>query len=163
MDADFVTKGHRPESENDIGAEAMDALRAWHRQVREALVILDTPKYSTAIRSLVAWYERAFFDAEFEEPPPSEGLDAVVDELALAAQPIDSLRAIADARWAIRVGEELVKWRQCRSLGPGASPLGSATNRLELALEEARRQLEHPLSLHHRSDPNSMGKTRQSH
>ena len=71
--------------------------------------------------------------------PPSRVSFALVEELALAAQPIDSLRALADARWAIRVGEELVSWRQCCSFGQGSSPLGSATNRLELALEEARR------------------------
>ena len=145
MDADYVTKEHRPAPEIDIAADAADALRVWLRQVREALVILDTPKYSDAIRGLVAWYERVFFDAEFVESPPVEGLDAVVDELALAAQPIGLLRGIADARWAIRVGEELVNWRQCLlSFGPGSSPLGSATNRLELALEEARRQLDAP-------------------
>lgn len=113
MDADYVTKKHRPAPELDIAADAAHALRVWLRQVREALVILDTPKYSDAIRGLVSWYERVFFDAEFVEPPPIAGLDAVVDELALAAQPIASLRALADARWAIRVGEELVSWRQC--------------------------------------------------
>jgi hypothetical protein len=147
MDADYVTKEHRPAPEIDIAADAADALRVWLRQVREALVILDTPKYSNAIRGVVAWYERVFFDAEFVEPPPIEGLDAVVDELALATQPIASLRALADARRALRVGEELVSWRQCfRSFGQGSSPLGAATNRLELALEEARRQLDNPAS-----------------
>lgn len=147
MDADYATKRHRPPQEIDIAAEAADALRVWLRQVREALVILDTPKNSNAIRGLVAWYERVFFDAKLLEPPPIEGLDAVVDELALAAQPIDALRALADARWAIRVGEELVNWRQCLlSFGPGSSPLGSATNRLELALEEARGKLDNPPS-----------------
>ncbi len=143
MDADYVTKAHRQAPEIDIAADAADALRAWLRQVREALAILDTPKHSDVIRGLVAWYELVFFDADFVDPPPIEGLDAVVDELALAAQPIDSLRALANARWAIRVGEELVSWRQCfRSFGQGSSPIGSATNRLELALEQARRHLD---------------------
>jgi hypothetical protein len=147
METDYVKPGDRQGHEIDIAAEANEALRTWHRQVREALVILDTPQYSDAIRGLVAWYERVFFDAEFVEPPPIEGLDAVVDELARAAQPLDSLRALAHARWAIRVGEELVSWRQClRSFGLGSSPLGSATNRLELALEQARRQLDGPQS-----------------
>jgi hypothetical protein len=147
MDADYVTKGPRPAQEIDIAADAADALRVWHRQVREDLVILDSSKYSDAIRGLVAWYERVFFHAEFVEPPPVEGLDAVVDELALAAQPTGALHALARARWAIRVGEELVNWRQClRSFGQGSSPLGLATNRLELALEEARHQFDSPPS-----------------
>ena len=82
MEADYVTKGPRPAQEIDIAADAADALQVWHRQVREALVVLDTVSYSDAIRGLVAWYERVFFDAEFVESPPIEGLDAVVDELA---------------------------------------------------------------------------------
>jgi hypothetical protein len=67
-----------------------------------------------------------------------------VDELALAARPFDCHRTLALAHSAIRVGEELVRWRQClRTSGPGTSPLGSATNRLELALEEALHQFVH--------------------
>jgi len=147
MEIDYVKPGDRREHEIDVAADANEALRTWHRRVREALVILDTPQYSDAIRGLVAWYERVFFDAEFVEAAPIEGLDAVVDELARAAQPFDSLRALADARWAIRVGEELVSMRQClRSFGSGSSLLGSVTNRLELALEQARRQLDGPPS-----------------
>jgi len=143
MDADFVINGNGPAPEIDIAEDAADALRAWQRQVRDALIVLDTAKYSEAIRGLCAWYERVFFDGEYAEAPPRAGLDAIVDELALAAQPYDILRALARAHWAIRVAEELSNWRQClRSSGPESSPLGLATNRLELALDEARRQLD---------------------
>jgi len=144
MDADSVIIANRLAPEIDIAEEAADALRAWQRQVREALVILDNAKYSEAIRGLCAWYERVFFDGEYAETPPREGLDAIVDELALVAQPYDELRALARAHWAIRVAEELVGWRQSlQSSGPGSSPLGLASNRLELALEEARHQLDY--------------------
>jgi hypothetical protein len=138
-----VINGHRPAPEIDVAEDAADALRGWHRQVREVLVVLDAPKRSEAIRGLAAWYERVCLDGDYTEAPPREGLDIVVDELALAAQPYDILRALARAHWAIRVAEELSNWRQClRSSGPGSSPLGLATNRLELALDEARRQLD---------------------
>lgn len=73
MDADYVTKKHRPAPELDIAADAAHALRVWLRQVREALVILDTPKYSDAIRGLVSWYERVFFDAEIRRTSPDRG------------------------------------------------------------------------------------------
>ncbi len=145
MDVDHVTNACRPAQEIDIAADTADALRGWHRQVREALALLDTPKHSEAVRGLVAWYERVFFVAAYAENPPVAGLDVVVDELSLARQPFDLLRALAQARWAIRVGEELVHWRQClRSFGPDSLLLGPAKNRLEHALDKARRQLDSP-------------------
>jgi hypothetical protein len=81
-------------------------------------------------------------DEAYSADPPIEGLDALIDELAEAAVPIDMHAELARARWAVRVAEELVRWR--RSLvesGDGSRETADATNRLELAIEGARRQV----------------------
>lgn len=117
-------------------------LRDWSAQVSELPQLLNTDERKRAAGALVRWYERASEDEEYSADPPIEGLDALIDELAEAAVPIDAHIELAQAQWAVRVAEELVRWRSSLvESGDGTREMADATNRLELAVEVARRQI----------------------
>jgi len=129
-------------AEIDFGALAARALRSWADLVRATPHLVGDDARTRALWGLVAWYERVFECDDYSVNPPIEGLDVLIDELARASVPYEVHAELARARWAVRVAEELVRWRHClRADGPGSVPTGPATDRLELA-QEARRQIE---------------------
>jgi hypothetical protein len=107
--------------------------------------VLNIPRWARgegrtrALERVVQWYERACSDTTFAEPPPLEGLDALTDELS-EARSHDGLGGLAGARWAVRVCEELVHWRACRSVDVAPATARAASARLEFAYTGARRQ-----------------------
>ena len=142
MNVDDLTEPRPRPTDTDFDAEAVSSLRAWYDVVR-ALPTLINEARGQSIRALVAWYERVFEEEGFAFDPPLEGLDALIDELAVPTVPCDVHAELARARWAIRIGEELVKWRVChRYTGTDSAPAAVATDRLDLAIQEARRQIE---------------------
>ena len=126
----------------DLADEATILLRGWFPLVRilPSLILQEDRRDGT--RGLVVWYRRVFEDAGYASGPPIEGLDALIDELAPFVVASDVHVGLARARWAIRVAEELVRWRSC-SDGNGNDPVRAsrARDRLELAITGARRQL----------------------
>jgi hypothetical protein len=139
----YVTSSERCTSEIGPGAEAAKLLRSWRDLVRGIPHLITVEERKRAAWGLVAWYERVLEGDDFDLDPPIEGLDTLIDQLALVSLPHDAHAELGRARWAIRVGEELVRWRRCLGTsGPGSSPVGPATDRLELAVEEARRHIE---------------------
>jgi hypothetical protein len=129
--------------EIDVGADATSLLRKWHELVSGVPDLVSTEGRRSATSVLVVWYQRVFERADYAADPPIEGLDALIDELASASIPQKTHAELARARWAIRVAEELVKWRDClRREGAASSPTGPATDRLELAMEEACRHID---------------------
>ena len=128
--------------EIDPEAEAVSNLRAWHHVVRALPHLISADGRDGPIRELAAWYERVVEDEKCADDPPIEGLDVLIDELALVSVPFDVHAELARARWAIRVAEELVQWRRClRTDGQESLALAEATTRLELVIEGAASQL----------------------
>jgi hypothetical protein len=127
--------------EIDPETEAVSNLRTWHPIVRALPHLISGENRDGPIRELVAWNERVIGDENCGDDPPIEGLDVLVDELALVTVPLDVHAELARARWAVRVAEELVQWRRClRTEGQGTAALAQATGRLERVVEEARQQ-----------------------
>ena len=64
----------------------------------------------TALRRLAAWYERICVDDMYKNSAPADGLDA----LAAGKRGSDSLRIrrVVVAHWAIRVAQELARFRR---------------------------------------------------
>ena len=126
----------------DIAADAADALRCWHFVVRAVLYLVGAKGRSLAILGLLFWYKRVLESTIFADDPAPEAIDALVDELVSASTPFQVQRELARARWAIRVAEELVHWRQVSAAdGPDSPALQRATDSLECVLEEARAQV----------------------
>jgi hypothetical protein len=135
---------HHNQSQHDIdfAREAARLLGDWSALVQSLPQLISTHVRKRGVSALVEWYERASEEEEYSADPPIEGLDALIDELVEAAVPVEIHAELARARWAVRVAEELVRWR--RSLvecGDGTCETADATSRLELAIEGARRQL----------------------
>ncbi len=133
---------NQPQSEIDFADEAARLLRDWSALVRRLPQLVSTDDRKRAIAALVSWYADASEDEAYSADPPIEGLDALIDELAEAAVPVDIHAELAQARWAVRVAEELVRWRSSLyESGEGTRETADATNRLELAIEGACRQV----------------------
>lgn len=135
---------HNHASPNDIDpeAEALAHLLVWEHVVVALPHLIRKDQADGPIRKLVAWYDRVAKDATCADDPPIEGLDLLIDELALVSVPLDVHAELARARWAIRVGEELVQWRRWLRTGrQGCPDLADATNRLEQVVEDARNQM----------------------
>jgi hypothetical protein len=135
---------HSNASPDDIDPEAhaLSDLRAWHHVVRALPHLINADGGDGPIRELATWYERVVEDESCVNGPPIQGLDALVDELALVSVPFDVHAELARARWAIRVAEELVQWRRClRTEGQESPGLAEATTRLEQLIEAAASQL----------------------
>lgn len=129
-------------SEIDFAREASRLLRAWIPLVRKLPELVNKDDRKRVVPALVLWYTHAAEEEEYSADTPVEGLDALIDELAEAVVPIDAHAELAQARWAIRVAEELVRWRRClRRSGEGSREMADVTDRLELAIDGARRQM----------------------
>jgi hypothetical protein len=96
--------------------------------------------HARQVEALVGWHKRVSSDAEFADPPPVGGLDALVDALTGATSD-EAFRWLGLARWAVRVAEELVRVRACSVSGAPPATARVALSRLELALITAQRQL----------------------
>jgi hypothetical protein len=130
------------QSEIDFDGEAARLLRDWSALVRSLPQLLSTDDRKRAVGALVSWYAEVSEDEAYSADPPIEGLDALIDELAEAAVPMYTHAELAQVRWAVRVAEELVRWRSSLvESGEGTRETADATNRLELAIEGARRQV----------------------
>jgi hypothetical protein len=144
MSIDDIADQEQRIDEIDLDAEAARLLRAWHDLVIGVPHLITTEERRRSTWGLVAWYERVFERDDFDLDPPIEGLDTLIDELALVSVPQTAHADLARARWAIRVAEELVRWRHClRTAGPGSSRTGPASDRLELAIGEARGHIDY--------------------
>lgn len=129
------------EAGNAVVAEAVESLRQWGPQVRDALARLSVPDRRVAVRGLAAWYTRVSHDDSYAGAPPLEGMDTVVDALAGATLADVPFRRLARARWAIRVGEAVVVWRRCREGGgDGIVAMDAVQDDLHVVLAEASRQ-----------------------
>ncbi len=138
---------NRRQVEIDLDEQARSLLRSWHFVVRALPHLVSSSRAAMSVRGLVAWYETVVEIPGFSEEPPLEGLegleglDSLIGELVCSDVPPKVHRELARARRAVGVAEELVRWRKClRTFGEGSFPTGPATDRLELALEEARRR-----------------------
>lgn len=126
----------------DVDEEASLLLGHWLPMVGAMPQLIGGRHHEEAIRELVAWYERVFQGTDYCTDPPIEGLDALVDELVHVSVPSNDHAELARGRWAVRVAEELVSWRRClRDEGTESVPTGPATDRLEVAIEGARRHI----------------------
>ena len=126
----------------DIENEAAVLLGQWLPIVGAMPRLIGAKEHEAAVRELVAWYEQVFQVDGYSADPPIEGLDALVDELVHVSVPPVDHAGLANGRWAVRVAEELVSWRRSlRDDGPGSTPTGPATDRLELAIVGARRHI----------------------
>ena len=133
---------HASPNEIDPEAEALAHLLVWEHVVFALPHLITKQDSEGPIRELVGWYDRVVKNGTFVDEPPIEGLDILIDELALVSMPFDVHAELARARWAIRVAEELVQWRTCLSTaGQGSPGLADATNRLERVVEDARNQM----------------------
>jgi hypothetical protein len=140
----FVEPDRRP-PEIDFAADAATLLRSWQRLITGLPELVGPGDRRRAVRELASWYERVLECEGYAADPPLEGLDVLVDELVHVNVSFEVHAELARARWAIRVAEELVNWRNCLgTAGPGSPPTGPATDRLELAMESARRQIATP-------------------
>lgn len=129
-------------AEIDLDAEAATALRSWQFLVRALPHLVDGKERRRALLALMYWYGRVCRDDEFADSPPIEGLDALIDELASVSVPYNVHAELARARWAVRLAEELVSWRQVLDdSGSGSEPLARATEQLEAILSEAHRHI----------------------
>ena len=125
-------------SSDELFREATAALESWRPTVVAVPRWTRTSNRAEPLGDLVSWYERICRDRDYRDPPPVEGLDALVDELASA--PSDGARDhLGLARWAIRVAEELAYWRTKSRHGADLAPARVAKSRLELALKGASR------------------------
>jgi len=112
-------------------AAARRALDYWRWAMRGMPVMETSEESRTALRSLVAWYERVAVDDSYNNPAPADGLDA------LAAQEHGPNRfrdRVQVAHWAVRVAQELAECRRTH-LDDGDSVLAYA--KLDLALRGA--------------------------
>jgi hypothetical protein len=142
MTSDNLIDTDRLPPEIDFAADAANLLRSWQQLVRALLELIGTDDRKCALWGIVSWYERVFECESYAAEPPIEGLDILIDELVHVNVSFEMHAELARARWAIRVAEELVKWRSClRTSGAGPPSTGPATDRLELAIEGARRQI----------------------
>jgi hypothetical protein len=139
----FTTQNERQHSTDiDIDEEACMLLACWLPSVGALPQLISAKKHVATIRKLVTWYEHVFAARDYCADPPIQGLDALVDELAIVAVAPNDHAELAKGRWAIRVAEELVSWRRClRDEGAESVPSATATDRLELAIGAGRRHI----------------------
>ena len=143
MAAENVPNLTRHPDEIDVEADALAALHAWTALVRRLPSLLCDHRHAGTLEALVAWYEHALGGGEhLDVLPPVEALDALVDALATPTVPEGVGFELSKVRRVVWVAEELVRWRRVlRSAGPGSVPLATASDRLELAIEQARRHI----------------------
>jgi len=136
------SKQHQHATQKDIAEEATGLLGRWLPVVEAMPQLIGGKQREAAVRELVAWYQRVFQAQDCCANPPIQGLDALVDELVHVSIPPNDHAKLASGRWAIRIAEELVLWRRClRDNGPESVPTEPATDRLELAIADARRHI----------------------
>jgi hypothetical protein len=127
------------EADVEVAREAARALQEWRQLVVALPGRVQLRERAGALEELVAWYERVRADPACADPAPVSGLDALSDELT-SAHSYEELGLLAPARWAIRVCEELARWRLCRTDGSSPPTIRVAGSRLDLALMRARQQ-----------------------
>jgi hypothetical protein len=137
---------HEAPLDGDVACDASVTMQNWLPLVRAMPRWAHDDGTSAALVGLARWYERLCADLEYAAPPPLDGLDTLVEEL-ITIPACQTLRQLGLARWAIRVGEELVQWRACLAAKSAPAKVSMARNRLDLALRSARR--------HFNAEPNS--------
>jgi hypothetical protein len=127
------------EADVEVAREAARALEEWRQLVVALPGRTQAVERAEALEELVAWYDRIRADPTCADAPPVSGLDALSDELT-SPHSYEELGLLAPARWAIRVCEELARWRLYRTDGSAPATVRVAGSRLDLALMRARQQ-----------------------
>jgi hypothetical protein len=118
-------------------------LEHWQWAVQEASSTAPSDETRTALRRLALWYERMCADEMYKTAAPADGLDAL---MAGEREPDSFLcRRVVVTHWAIRVAQELARFRRRGAEGDGdtASSL-LAHAQLDLALRGAFDRLGRP-------------------
>ena len=120
---------------------ALASIQRLRRVVSPLPVSAQSEDQQRKFRELVAWYERVCVDDRYSNPPPVDGVEA------LFAMPLgNSLhdRFVSIVRDAIRVAEELVRYRQLVGNFVRADPRSCeiARARLELSILSTRARLD---------------------
>lgn len=113
---------------------AVAALQHWRHPVR-SLPMLGTGEHGIALRGLVAWYERVCVDERYANPPPADGLGALM--LTEQERSAATAEGFLVAWWAIRVAEELVRCRQLAQEERGEAAVSVGLARLDVSLQTA--------------------------
>src|SRR5579871_4324675 len=96
---------------------AVEALRGWRSHVLG--LTFEPDKWD----GLVTWYWRLLTDPDYGEPAPVDELDRIADRLANPSTSHELFCRLADARWVLRVAEELARWRSSKRRGVSVSEL----------------------------------------
>jgi len=120
---------------------ALASIQRWRRIVIPLPLTAQSEDQETKLRGLVAWYERVCGDDRYSSAAPVEGIEALL-AIALGSTLHDLF--VSMAREAIRVAEELVRYRQLMRDSGRADPRSReiARARLELSISTARERFE---------------------
>lgn len=120
-------------------AVARSSLVRWEHTVRMVLRMSGSEEARNVMHGLASWYERMCIDAEYSNPPPEDGVDAM---MALGPMPADSPRDPLMVTFrAVQVARELATCRAYWSKGDRESEFyRHALDRLDLALANASGQ-----------------------
>jgi len=125
-----------PESAQTVRT-AVAAMERWRHWVR-SLPVMAGEEHRTALRGLVAWYERVCADERYASFPPVEGMEALL--LVEHERSGATARGLVAARWAVRVADAVAKCRQVSDGDDQARVVALA--KLEVALHEALARIE---------------------
>lgn len=125
----------------EVVEQANAALGRWLPLVGVAPSLAQDGSRAEDLRRLVAWFERVLVDPGSTDAPPLLGLDALVDELTTATGP-DAFECFGEARWAVRVAEDLVRLRRLERHRGAPTTLGVARRSLAASLAGALTNIE---------------------
>ena len=141
MSTETVRRSHPVGPRDGLESLALASIQRWRRIVIPLPLTAQSEDQETKFRGLVAWYERACVDDRYSSAAPVEGIEALV-AIPLGRTLHDLF--VSMAREAIRVAEELVRYRQLKSSPKRADPRSReiARARLELSIATARERFD---------------------
>lgn len=113
-------------------SSAAAVIQRWRTWVRALAIMEGQSEKSTELRGLAAWYERLCADERYSNPPPSDAIEAL-HWLERRGSGIGRER-LAGIHGAVRVGEELTRYRRTAQDQRDELAHTVAVSRLELAL-----------------------------
>jgi len=131
-----------PGRRDGLESLALASIQRWRPVVRSLPLTAQSEVQQRKFRGLVAWYERVCADDVYSSAAPGEGMEALLT-MSLGSSPHDLFVSIA--RDALRVAEELVRYRQLITDSEHADPRSRdiARARLELSISTACERLDH--------------------